>query len=63
MGLNDDDDEDDEDDNGEDLVDVVENDGLVFEGKEMRKAKLARSRSLSSHPTTPKMSNSSDKTL
>ncbi|XP_041950380.1 serine/threonine-protein phosphatase 4 regulatory subunit 4 isoform X1 [Alosa sapidissima] len=32
-------------------------------GKEMRKAKLARSRSLSSHPTTPKMSNSSDKTL
>ncbi|XP_030627899.1 serine/threonine-protein phosphatase 4 regulatory subunit 4 [Chanos chanos] len=31
-------------------------------GKEMRKAKLARSRSLSSHPTTPKMANS-DKTL
>ncbi|XP_053469855.1 serine/threonine-protein phosphatase 4 regulatory subunit 4 isoform X3 [Ictalurus furcatus] len=31
-------------------------------GKEMRRAKLARSRSLSSHPSTPKMSNS-DKTL
>ncbi|XP_028809489.1 serine/threonine-protein phosphatase 4 regulatory subunit 4 [Denticeps clupeoides] len=27
-------------------------------GKEMRKAKLARSRSLSSHPTTPKITNS-----
>ncbi|KAI5090884.1 serine/threonine-protein phosphatase 4 regulatory subunit 4 isoform X3 [Silurus meridionalis] len=27
-------------------------------GKEMRRAKLARSRSLSSHPSTPKMSNS-----
>ncbi|XP_063078615.1 serine/threonine-protein phosphatase 4 regulatory subunit 4 isoform X5 [Engraulis encrasicolus] len=32
-------------------------------GKEMRKAKLSRSRSLSGHPTTTKMSNSSDKTL
>ncbi|XP_026854731.2 serine/threonine-protein phosphatase 4 regulatory subunit 4 isoform X1 [Electrophorus electricus] len=31
-------------------------------GKEMRRAKLARSRSLSSHPSTPKMANS-DKTL
>ncbi|KAM9420975.1 serine/threonine-protein phosphatase 4 regulatory subunit 4 isoform 1-T3 [Salvelinus alpinus] len=31
-------------------------------GKELRKAKLARSRSLSSHPTTPKMANP-DKTL
>ncbi|XP_073789399.1 serine/threonine-protein phosphatase 4 regulatory subunit 4 isoform X4 [Danio rerio] len=31
-------------------------------GKEMRRAKLARSRSLSGHPTTPKMTNS-DKTL
>ncbi|XP_017548097.1 serine/threonine-protein phosphatase 4 regulatory subunit 4 isoform X2 [Pygocentrus nattereri] len=31
-------------------------------GKEMRRAKLARSRSLSSHPSTPKLANS-DKTL